>query len=94
MHRSFRREAPGRTEQPRVPFVERRADRRRPRVQIKRNPELLDRAPERTIFRQIVVHYAVGLARLRIAVDQRAFESEILDAAFEFLRRELRLLHG
>src|SRR5262249_58933334 len=70
MHRGFRRESPGRSEQPGVTFVESRVYRRRARVQIKRNAEVLDRAPERTIFRQIVVQYAVRLASLRIAVDQ------------------------
>src|SRR5260221_14569159 len=91
MHGRFRREASGWSEQPRVTFVERRVERRRAWVQIKRNIEALERAPERAIFRQIVVQYAVRLARLRIAVDQCAFESEIFDAALELLRCELRL---
>src|SRR5215471_1466987 len=93
MYRRFRGEGPGRPEQPSVTFIERRGYRRRPRVQIERNVECFDRAPERPILRQIVMQHARRLIRLRVAIHQRAFESEFLDATFEFSRRELRLLH-
>src|SRR5262249_38708608 len=93
MDRSVGRKAPGRSDQPGVAFVERRADRGRPRMQIEGNVEALDRSPERPISWLVVVHYHLRIPGLRIVVDERAFESEVVDAALELLRRDLRLLH-
>ena len=63
------------------------------RVQIERHVEPLDRRPERPVLRQIVIDGGVGVADLREAVDQRAAEAELLDAALEFARRDLGILH-
>src|SRR6516165_3611508 len=60
-------------------------------MQIEGNVEALDRLPERPILRPVVVHHHPRIPGLRIAVDQRAFESELLDAALQLLRRDLRL---
>src|SRR5262249_6800454 len=62
-------------------------------MQIEWNVEVLDRSPERPILRGVVVHHHPWIPGLRITVDERAFESELLDAALELLRRDLRLLH-
>src|ERR1700730_2817573 len=93
MHRGCGLERLGRADQPGVALVERREDRGRARMQIEWNVEALDRLPERPILRHVVMPYHPRIGGLRIAVDERAFESEVLDAALELLRRALRLLH-
>jgi hypothetical protein len=62
-------------------------------VKVKRNVERLDRFPERPELRQIVIEHVVRRTRLREAVDQRADEAEVPDAARELLRGGLRILH-
>src|SRR5262245_42297054 len=62
-------------------------------MQIEENVEALDRSPETPILRAVVVHHHRRIAGLRIAVDERAFESELFDAVLKLLRRDLRLLH-
>ncbi len=63
------------------------------RMQVERNAEPLDLGPERPELRQVVIDDGVGSADLRIAVDQRALEAEIVDAAGKFTRGFQRILH-
>src|SRR5262249_15371516 len=91
--RGFGRKGPGRSDEPGVAFVERRAHRERPRMPIEGTVVPLDRAPIRRIWRAVVVPHHRRIAGLRIAVDERAFESELFDAVLKLLRRDLRLLH-
>jgi hypothetical protein len=62
-------------------------------MQIERHVEALDRPPERPVLRQVVVDGLVGSRDLRIAVDQRALEAELLDRALELRNRGVRILH-
>ena len=52
-----------------------------------------DRAPERTILRQVVVGDIVGLACLRKAVDQRADHAEVFHATRQFGGGGVGILH-
>ena len=63
------------------------------RMQIERHVEPLDRRPERPVLRQVVIDRGLRVADLRKAVDQRAAKAELLDAAFEFARRAVGVLH-
>ncbi len=63
------------------------------RVQIERNVERLDRAPERPVLREIVVGDVLRRSDLRKAIDQRADHSEFLDAAGELGDGGVRILH-
>ncbi len=94
MHGGLGVERPVRTEQPVVPLVGADVARQRiARMQIERNVELGDGAPERPVLRQVVVDRAVGLFGLREAVHQRADKAELLDAAGQLARRLVRVLH-
>ena len=63
------------------------------RVQIERHVERLDRAPERPVLRQVVIGHVVRRCDLREAVDQRADQAELLDAAGELGSGGFRVLH-
>ncbi len=94
MQRGFGGKAPGRAEQPGMSIIKRAHSRhRRSRMQVERDVEALDHAPERPILRQIVVERRAGAGELAVSVHQRALEAELLDAALELLRRALRVLH-
>ena len=85
MHRRLRGKGPVRAHQPGMAVIEPAPARQRvARVQIERHVELLHRAPERPVLRQIVIEHVVRRAGLREAVDQRADEAELLDAAGQF----------
>src|SRR5579883_3591076 len=94
MHRRLVPERPGRAEQPGMALVDLRLARQRiARMQVERNVESLHRLPERPVLRQVVIDHAVGDAYLREAVDERAAEAELADAAGELARGELGVLH-
>ena len=94
MNRRLLSERPGRAHQPRMSFIDRAVFRQRiARVQIEGQAGLLDRRPERPVLRQVVIDRPLAVADLREAVDQRATETERLDAALELLDREIRILH-
>ena len=59
-------------------------------MEIEGHVERRDHAPEGPVLRQIVVQRA--LSELGEAVDQRALEAEILDAALELAARQVRVL--
>ena len=62
-------------------------------MQIEGQAGLFDRGPERPVLRQVVIDRPLAVADLRKAVDQRAAETERLDATLELLDREIRILH-
>ena len=62
-------------------------------MQIERHVELFDHLPERPVLLEVVVHGRVEVADLREAVDQRALESKLLDAALQLARRQIGILH-
>src|SRR6185437_16554902 len=85
VHGGFGVERPVRAKQPRMPFVNLRAARQRVAwMQIERNVERFDGAPERAVLGRVVIDRAIGLFDLRETIYQRATKSELLDATIEF----------
>src|SRR6202030_2785458 len=95
MYRGLVAERPDRAEQPRVTFVDLGVARQWiARMQIERYVELFRHGPKRPVLRQVVIRRRLGIADLREAVDQRAAEAELLDAALQLARRAVGALHG
>src|SRR6266511_4833458 len=92
MHGGLGRECPTRPVKPRMPVIAGNTARQRIAwMQVERNVEALDRVPERSVLRQVVIEG--GASDLREAVDEHAPEAELLDAALKLSRRDVRVMH-
>ena len=86
-----RAESPGRTRQPGMPFIGCLAI--AARMKVKGYIKLGYLPPETTVCRDVVIDAGIGFVFLGKPVDQRSLESEVFDAASEFGRCGLRILH-
>src|ERR1700691_634570 len=95
MNRGVHCESPRRAHEPGVSLVGFGASGNlHPGMQIKWNVQVGHGGPEGPVFGNIKVDCGIRSVLLRETIDQGALETEILDAADEFLRSGIGILHG